>query len=54
MEGSYIIMESWMSGLNRFPAKKVLAHRRAVGSNPTLSTKSDVNISGRPYGKNRC
>ena len=31
-------MDSWMRGLNHFPAKKEFVEIRAVGSNPTLSS----------------
>ena len=31
------IIESWMSGLNRHPAKVLFVEIRTVGSNPTLS-----------------
>ena len=31
--------ESWMSGLNRHPAKVLFKEIWAVGSNPTLSAK---------------
>ena len=33
------IIESWMSGLNRHPAKVLFVVIRAVGSNPTLTAK---------------
>ena len=31
------VIESWMSGLNRHPAKVLFVVIRAVGSNPTLT-----------------
>ena len=35
----YGITVGWMSGLNRHPAKVLLGEIRAVGSNPTPTTK---------------